>query len=69
MIFSTDNPVPFTVKDLKEHLEYMKDDMPIRFAGTNKYLALVGCDQNKAVFAFNEDNYFTGYDFKMLKNL
>jgi len=67
MMFSTNTPSPFTVKDLKKHLEYMDDNMIIRLVGTfgtNKFLSLVGRGHDEASFAFDEEEYFTGWDFE-----
>lgn len=65
MFLISPNLVPFTVKDLKKHLEYIDDDVPIRLVSqeTNKYLALVGRSNDEALFSFQDKEYFTGYDF------
>lgn len=65
MMFSTNTPIPFTVRDLKKHLDYMDDNMVIRLANSkNQYLSLVGGNYAEVAFCFSDKNYFTGWDFE-----
>jgi len=56
------NPKPLTVKDLKKFLEYMEENVPIRLVSQedNKFLALVGRNNNEVMFSFQKEDYFTG---------
>lgn len=64
-MFSTNTPVPFTVKDLKKHLNYMDDNHIIRLVNNkDQYLSLVGRSYSEVNFCFNDKEYFTGWDFE-----